>query len=605
MKNTTGQKGQVLVLGLVVLGVVLINTLVIISGSQVFFRDANYTTEVTQVVNLAEAGVDKAISSLNATGGTYSGENETAFGEGSYSVKITTPDSNTKVIESTGYLPSKDNPKTKRTVKVAISRGIGVSFNYGIQVGEGGLEMGNSNSITGADGAKGSVYSNGSIVGGNSNTITGDVWIAGGVAPIPDQETDCVGGACTDFIFGTNVAGQSQLDVAQSFRPTSNVALNKVSLKLKKFNNPSDVIIRILADNGNKPDKTQVLTIGTLPSSFLPTTTGWSDYGWVEVAFASIPNLAANTPYWIMIDTSLDTNNYWAWQNDSLQSYIPGNAAWSTNWNTKNPLWNNIVGDLSFKTYVGGLVTSLIGGSGFTVGGNVHANTINGITIQKDAYYQSITASTVNGTSYPSSPDSPPKIMPISDPSINEWKSQAQGAGTISTTDITSCRATLGPGVVNANVSFGNCPPITIRSPLWITGNFSLTNGNTLRLDASYAASSGIIIVDGISTFNNGNQLVGSGTTGSYLMLLSTYDSPAHGNNNAITINNSGNSGVLYAGKGKIDVNNSNSFKELTAWAIELGNSVTITYQTGLSGIFFSSGPSGSFSIVPGTYQLK
>ncbi|MCL5783884.1 MAG: hypothetical protein M1142_00815 [Patescibacteria group bacterium] len=587
------QRGQMVILALVVVGIVLLNTLVVISGSQLFFQNTNYSLETIQALNLAEAGVDKAVASLNATGGSYIGETETALGPGTFSVKVTTPNSSTKFIEATGYIPSKAKAKASRTVKISVSKGVGASFNYGVQVGEGGLIMGNSNDI------KGSIYSNGNISGGNSNEIDGDAWVAGGVQPTPDQQTDCADLSCSDFIFGTNVAGQNVLDVAQSFRLTTTSALNKVSLKIKKFGNPQDIILRILADQSGTPNKTQVLATGTLPASLVT-----SDYGWVDVAFSAIPNLAADTPYWIMLDTSFDSNNYWAWQNDTLQSYTRGNPAWSSNWNAGNPVWNSVNGDLSFKTYIGGSPTSIVGNIGFIVTGNVHANTISGLTIQKDAYYQSISSSTVNGHSYPGSPDPPPKVMPISDANITSWQNQAQQEGIISSAGISSCVSTLGPGKVIGDVSFGNCGIVTLKSPLWITGDLNLTNSNTLKLDSSYGASSGIIVVDGTTTMGNGNKLLGSGTNGSVFMLLSTYDSRTSGIP-AISVNNSGNTGVMYAGKGEINVQNSNSFTELTAWRIRLINSVKIDYETGLAGLFFSAGPSGSFSIVPGTYQLK
>src|SRR3989338_2263858 len=49
----------------------------------------------------------------------------------------------------------------------------GISFNYGMQVGQGGILMKNDSTI------EGSIYSNGNIVGVNSANATGDVWVAG------------------------------------------------------------------------------------------------------------------------------------------------------------------------------------------------------------------------------------------------------------------------------------------------------------------------------------------------------------------------------------------------------------------------------------------
>src|SRR3989344_1838903 len=220
------ERGQILPLIIVAVGVVLFTTLFIISGSQIYYQNASYAADSERATALAEAGIDKAIASLNKTGGSYNGESETNLGDGSFSVKITSIDTAVKIIESTGYIPNKSKPKVKRTIKIESSTGVGISFNYGIQVGEGGLQFDHGNSVVG------SIYSNGSITSNQNNSVSGDVWVAGGPQATPDQETDCSGANCQDFIFGKSVSGENRLDVAQSFRPTSTNALDKISLKI-------------------------------------------------------------------------------------------------------------------------------------------------------------------------------------------------------------------------------------------------------------------------------------------------------------------------------------------------------------------------------------
>lgn len=590
------QSGQILILVFITLGVVLFTVLFIIAGAQIYFQNANYSYLAEQAAAIAEAGVDKALSSLNQTGGSYTGEVETSFGDGSYSVTITSLDAETKVINSTGYVPNKANPKAKRTIKITSSRGVGVSFVYGIQVGEGGMELGNSNTINGT------IYSNGSISGGNENTVTGDIWIAGGPQGSADQQTDCTGGNCQDFIFGRSWGGNSQLDIAQSFQPTSSGPLNKISLKLYKVGNPPDVTVRIMDDDGGKPHKNSVLAQGVLYSSLV--TNNPPGYGWIDVTFNTLPSLTADTTYWVMIDTSNDSNNYWSWQEDLAQSYTRGRPAWSPNWNTGNPTWNLFNQDLSFKIILGGGITSVTGGNNFTVGGSVHANTISGLMISQDAYYQTISNSTVSGTSYPGSSDPPPKVFPISDANITDWKNQVDKPETTFVGDITDCVASLGPVKIVGNVTFNSNCTVTIKSPIWITGNLDLNSNNILKLDSSYGSSSGVIMVDGVVTLGSNNKLQGTGTGSSLLMVLSTYDSTVNGIS-AIVVYNTGNSGVYYASKGIIEPGNRNSYKELTAWSIKLINNSTIDYETGLSSTLFSSGPGGTYSLVRGTYQVK
>jgi len=593
-KGSPREAGQILIIVFVALGVVLFTVLSIITGAQIYFQNSVYSTDAEKATALAEAGVDKAINSLNQTGGVYNGETETSLGNGSYSVTITSKDAATKIIEATGYIPSKTNAKVKRTIKITSSRGVGVSFIYGIQIGEGGLELGNSNLV------KGSIYSNGSIVLGNTNDIEGDIWVAGGPQSNADQQTDCSGVNCTDFLFGKSVNGESRLAVAQSFKPGSSGVLNKISVNIKKFGLPPDITVRVMQDSSGKPDKNAVLTSGTLYASLVA-----SVYGWIDVTFNTSPAVTADTTYWLMFDTASNNNNYWSWQSDLAQSYTRGSPAWSQNWSTGNPVWNSFSGDLSFKSYLGGAPTSVRGNNNkSTATGEVHANTIENLIIEKDAYYQTIITSNVTGVSHPGSADPPPKVFPISDANVADWKNQVDKPETTTIGDITTCPAILGPMKIVGNVTLNSCPDMIIKSPIWITGNFTMNSGNELTLDSSYGSSSGVIIVDGKISMNSNNHLNGTDVGSSLLMGLSNYDSRTDGVA-AIEVNSNGNTGVYYASKGIIEPGTHNSFKELTAWGIRLVNNSTIDYEQGLSSTLFTSGPSGTYSLVKGTYQVK
>lgn len=593
MIKTNNQTGQILIIVFVALGVVLFTVLSIVAGAQIYFQNATYSIDSEKATALAEAGVDKAITALNKTGGSYNGESETVLGEGSYSVTITSKDAATKIIEATGYIPNKTDPKVKRTVRIESSKGVGVAFIYGVQVGEGGLELGKENEI------QGSVYSNGSITSERDNNITGDVWVAGGAAGSFNQQTDCESSNCQDYLFGKTISGENRLDIAQSFKPSLSAPLNKISLKIKKLGNPPDVTVRIMKDKDGKPDKNHILTSGTLYSSLVTTS-----YGWIDVGFGSSPNLTEDTVYWIMVDTSSDNSNYWSWQEDLAQSYTRGQPKWSPNWNTGTPSWTAFNADLSFKLILGGGTTSVTAVDNFTVGGNVHANTIVNATIAKDVYFQTITNTTA-ANYYPGSEDPAPKVFPISDANISDWKQQAESAGIISG-DITDCVANLGPGkfIGTLNLEDGKRCTTIVKTPIWVTGDFKTHNHNTFRLSTDYGSSSGVIVVDGFVDMDNHNSFEGTGTGNSLLMVLSTYDSRTTGIS-AITIRKDGNSGVFYAGKGAIEPGNKNNFKELTAWKIKILDQSTINYETGLSSTLFTSGPSGSFSLVKGTYQVK
>lgn len=584
------QSGQILLLAIIVVGLITVNTVMIAGGSQTFFQSTNYTLQSTQAINLAEAGIDKAVASLNASGGGYAGEVETMLGAGSFSVSITTPTASTKLIESTGYIPSRANPKVKRTIKITAAKGVGASFNYGVQVGEGGFEMDNNSQING------SVYSSGNIIMANNSKISGDAFVAGGTAPSADQQSDCQSPNCTDFIFGKNVNGSDRYDAAQSFKPSASNYLNKIALKLKKSGSPSDLQVKILKDSGGVPDKNSVLSSGTLSASLVT-----DQYGFVDAAFSSAPYLAAGTAYWILLD-SAPGSGFWYWSADGVQGYTQGSAVWSSNWQDNKPVWNNIALDLGFKTYMGGVITYIQGSPGVVVGGNAHAHTLTDLAVTGGAYYQSMQDVTA-GSFHPGSDDPPIKTMPISQGNLDEWKDQAAKLGTYG--GINSCVSVLGPGKYSGDVAITtNGCNVVVKDPVWIEGSLSLSNNSTLKLDSSYGATSGVAVVEKQITLSNNAKILGSGISGSVLTLISTYDSRSNGQT-AISVSNSGNQGVMYAANGIIDISNSNSLKELTAWKVKLENGVIIDYDSGLSSVWFSSGPSGTFSLVRGTYQLK
>ncbi len=333
------------------------------------------------------------------------------------------------------------------------------------------------------------------------------------------------------------------------------------------------------------------------------------DSGWIDVTFSTNPTLSAGTTYWVMIDTSSDSNNYWSWQNDLAQSYGNGQPKWSPNWSAGSPAWNSFAGDLSFKTYMGGTTNSLLSGNGTRVQGDAHANTIDRLIIEKDAYYQTITNSTVSGSScpnphcHPESEDPTPKTFPISEANITGWKSEAAAAGPISQPTCSS-QIAWGPGKYTGDLTLQNECILKVKTPIWVTGKITMGNGNRFTLDSSYGAGSGIVVIDGQATMGNGNKLLGTGEGNSILVLLTTYDSRTN-NNSAITIGNLGNTGAFYADKGIIDPGNKNQFKEITAWKIKITNDSFIDYEIGLASILFTSGPTGGYTLVKGTYQIK
>lgn len=608
LKNVfTDQSGQIFILAIGILLIVVVTTIVLISSAFTYSASSKYSVNALQANQLAEAGIDKAVAALNTSAGSYSGDVETTLGSGSYDVTVTNIDANNKIIEATGYIPSKADPKTKRTIKIQISKGDGISFGYGIQVGNGGFKM------EGGSQVNGSVFSNSDILLSGGARITGSASVAGGTQPTANQQTDCTDPNCTDYQFGKSISGQSRLDIAQSFKPSSTSVVNKVALKLKKYGNPPNVTVRILSDSSGKPNKNNVLASGTLSANLV---TG--SYGFAEIGFSTNPTLTAETTYWIMIDTSSDTNNYWAWSQDTLGSYTRtrGSASWSANWQAGNPTWTAISGDLGFQVYMGGVITKIAGTGSSQINGSAYANTLtadnySALQIGQHAYYQTQFQITANGTNcsgnnsycHSGSVDPQPQPLPISQANIDEWKDLADDQVYNGNLTIQwPCTTNLDMKKYVGNVTVQGGCSIQMDTPVWITGNLLVTGGSTIRLKPSYGITSGVIVVDGIVTLDGGSRLQGSGTAGSYLMALSTYNHPS---NPAINVSGGNSSSIVYAGDGVIKLEGGTNLREATARRIELGSGAIVSYESGIANPFFTSGPQGSFSVVKGSYQAE
>ncbi len=165
-------RGYILVLSLVFLGIFFMGATAYTYSVAGSVQAARYAVASAQALSLAEAGLDKAISQLNQDA-NYNGESNTPLGAGTYSITVADEGTNTKRLTATGSVPYSAT-KTATKIVTALS-GIDttiVSFNYGAQVGAGGLVMNNGSKITG------NIYSDGSISG--SGIITGDATVASG-----------------------------------------------------------------------------------------------------------------------------------------------------------------------------------------------------------------------------------------------------------------------------------------------------------------------------------------------------------------------------------------------------------------------------------------
>lgn len=530
------------------------------------FKIAGTTLNSRNAYFLAESGVEDALYRIKTSKDINSSET-LVLGDSTTTTTITDISSSQKEIVSLG-----ERGSNERKVKLGVTTGVGVSFSYGVQTGKGGFTMANNSQIIG------SVYANGPITG--SGSVTGSATSANSSTLTSDQSN----GAdlpVYDVSFGNANATQ---DFAQSFQVSDTEVVNKVQLYIKKVGTPSNLTVKIMNNSSGVPSSV-VKASGTLPASLVST-----NYGWVDVVFSTNPQLDMGTTYWIVIDSSTSATNYYKIAcNDngytSGASKIGSNTgAWSNNTPSRV--------DAFFNLYTGGL-TGLI--SGITVGtgttGDAYSHTVNNSTIRGINYCQTGTS---NNKACNTTLADPVEIaMPISDQNISDWKDVATTGGVINGNySLSGSTGTLGPKKISGDLMVQNNSTLTVSGTLWVTGNVNISNNATVKLSSGYGASEGLIVVDGTVSIGNNANFAGSGTSGSYVMILTTSNSSS-----AINLQNNAGAVILYASNGTVNVSNNAGAKSITAYSISLSNNATITYDSGLANANFSSGPSGSWNV--------
>lgn len=249
--------------------------------------------------------------------------------------------------------------------------------------------------------------------------------------------------------------------------------------------------------------------------------------------------------------------------------------------------------------------------SGIHTTGSAYAHTIQDSIIDGDAYYTAKTNTSVGGISYPGSVDQPSADMPISDEQIAVLEADALAGGTITSPCpyVIKSDVTLGPVKITCDLEISGSPNITLNGSVWVTGNISMKNTAIIRASALAGNKSLAIIADNGSDkltsssidLANSVQFFGSGSSGSFIFLISQNNSAELGGSvEAITMDNTadGKDIVLYAPHGFININNSATLKEVTAYKIKAKNSANIIYDTGLINTLFTSGPGGGYEII-------
>ena len=199
----------------------------------------------------------------------------------------------------------------------------------------------------------------------------------------------------------------------------------------------------------------------------------------------------------------------------------------------------------------------------------------------------------------------PSSQMPTID--YQQWKDTAADGGTIDC-GITpalcnlsgSGSANIGPKKYQGNLTISNSKIVTMQGPVYVTGNFSISNSARLNLDNSFGSNGTVLIVDGTITISNGGLFNPTSANPKGYILATTTST----NNSAMSISNQGATAVFYALEGGAQLTNTAEVSALVAKKLTMSNSSQLNYDSGLASAQFSSGPGGSWQIKKGTYRF-
>ncbi len=520
---------------------------------------------------LAESGVEDAFYRLR-NGKQISSSETITIGSNSTVTSITNVSSSQKRIDSISNFQNRN-----RKVTSIVTAGSGVAFNYGVQVGQGGVVFSNNTSIVG------NVYSNGgNIVGANGASITGSASVANPPALFADVDNSSPSTPSGTVVFANATATQ---DIAQSFQfASSSSTLSSVSFYIKKTGSPSNCTVRINDQTGSSPGST-VYASGTLSSSLVTTTLSW-----INIPFSTNPIISTGVTYWMVIDCAANaSNNYTIGYNTVLASQSYKTGQYNTSWGSAGG------NDIYMKVFLGGGYATLSNVNVGTAGvGDVRAHTVTASTIAGSLYCQS--GSGNNKVCNTTQADPPIEPFPVSDANIQEWKDIAASGTTYPNSSYTySTNASIGPAKYLGDVTIDGNITITLTGPIWILGNLYVSNGGIVKLASGYGTLSGMILAHKMILSNNA--LAGSGAPGSYLMAVCDYVSANSADPGVSITNNVSGSSIIYSPTSFVSFGNNASAKEVTAYGLAISNNATVTYETGLANQTFTTGPSGSWNM--------
>lgn len=241
-----------------------------------------------------------------------------------------------------------------------------------------------------------------------------------------------------------------------------------------------------------------------------------------------------------------------------------------------------------------------------TVARDARAHELDDATISRDAYYTIVDDdTTVAGSRItPSQPpaDAASAPMPIADETIQRWKNDASAKGVIASGTCAqdwsppTSTYTVDGGVIERNLKIENNKTLILKGTVWVKCAVDVSGGGAVRLHSSYGAASGVLIADQRMHFQNNGAFQGSGTAGSYILILTTASSGGH-HGSAIDLHNNASGAIFYAASGLVYLHQNVTATQLSGRTVHMENNTTLQYDAALPSTEFASGSLGTYDM--------
>jgi hypothetical protein len=158
---------------------------------------------------------------------------------------------------------------------------------------------------------------------------------------------------------------------------------------------------------------------------------------------------------------------------------------------------------------------------------------------------------------------------------------------------------TVGITKVGGTTSVTSGGDLYLKGNFWSVGSVTASGGTTINLHSSLGSQDGFLISDGRIDGSGGGYFNGSGTSGSYFVLIGLSDCPGNcgGATNAVSINGGSGAVAVFAPYGTTVVDGGSALKQVTGEQVVIQGGSSVTYEAGLSDIDFEAGPSSGWVV--------